>query len=203
MAKLYFYYSAMNAGKSTMLLQTAYNYKERGMNALLFIPAIDDRKAKGIISSRLGVKGEGHPFDSDFDFLTLVKENLKTKLEKIHCILVDEAQFLTRKQVTQLAKLVDSYHIPVLTYGLRTDFQGELFEGSNALLAWADQLTEVKTMCHCGKKAIMNIRVDKQGNKLKEGPQIQIGGNAMYIPACRLHYNQGKVKLMIDSSQTT
>lgn len=190
MAKLHFYYSAMNAGKTTTLLQSNYNYQERGMTTLLFIPAIDTRHSQGIISSRIGLQENAYPFDPDFDFFTYVKGiSQKTTLS---CILIDEAQFLIKDQVTQLTKIVDELKIPVLAYGLRSDFRGEPFEGSQYLLAWAEELTEIKTICFCGRKATMNARMDEKGNLLHEGDQIEIGGNDKYIALCRKHYMRGE-----------
>lgn len=187
MAKLYFYYSAMNAGKSTVLLQSAYNYNERGMDALLYTPEIDTRFGKGKISSRIGLSSEAVPFNNTFNLYEHAK---KACLENpnIKCILIDEAQFLTKDQVKQLTDIVDKIDLPVLAYGLRSDFLGEPFEGSKYLLVWADNLIEIKTICHCGKKAMMNARIDEQGKVIKTGEQIQIGGNERYIAVCRRHY---------------
>lgn len=187
MAKLHFYYSAMNAGKTTTLLQSSYNYRERGLKTLLFKPMIDDRDGKGHISSRIGLKCEAHEFDKDFDFYKEMKAYCENQ-EKPACILVDEAQFLNKAQVIQIAKVVDKLHIPALCYGLRTDFMGEPFEGSMYLLALAEELTEIKTICHCGRKATMNIRIDEQGRPVRQGEQVEIGGNDRYIAACRRHY---------------
>lgn len=187
MAKLYFYYSAMNAGKSTILLQSSYNYNERGMDTILFTPAIDTRFQKGKIHSRLGLDSDAVTFETNFDLFeyTRIQKELNPKLQ---CILVDEAQFLTKLQVEQLTDIVDKLKLPVLAYGLRTDFRGEPFEGSLYLLVWADNLVEIKTICHCGKKAIMNIRIDSQGKPVKTGDQIQIGGNEKYVAMCRKHF---------------
>lgn len=187
MAKLYFYYSAMNAGKTTTLLQSSYNYKERGMETMLFIPKIDDRYAVGQITSRIGLNSEAIPFDPFFNFFVYTRKN-KDKYSKLACVLIDEAQFLTKEQVFQLAKIADDLRIPVLTYGLRTDFKGELFEGSRYLLAWAEELIEIKTICHCGSKATMNARLDGAGQFVKDGKQIDIGGNEKYIALCRKHF---------------
>jgi thymidine kinase len=187
MAKLYFYYSAMNAGKSTILLQSAYNYKERGMDSLLFTPAIDSRYAQGKIHSRIGLSADAVMFDDDFDLYLYAKKELENN-SKLQCVLVDEAQFLNKKQVMQLSDIVDKLNLPVLAYGLRSDFQGEPFEGSKYLLVWADNLVEIKTICHCGKKAIMNTRIDADGRVMRTGEQVQIGGNASYIPMCRKHF---------------
>jgi thymidine kinase len=188
MAKLYFYYSAMNAGKSTVLLQSDYNYRERGMDTLLFAPSIDDRFGTNKISSRIGLHAEAISTDSQFNFFTYAKQAAQ-KNPKIKCVLVDEAQFLTKAQVIQLTEIVDELDIPVLTYGLRSDFRGQPFEGSQYLLIWADNLIELKTVCFCGKKAIMNARLDANGNVVKEGEQIQIGGNESYTSMCRKHFN--------------
>lgn len=187
MAKLYFYYSAMNAGKSTVLLQSAYNYQERGMSTILFTPIIDDRYAAGKIHSRIGLEASAIPFDQHFDLHQYVKDHAKD-YNNLACVLVDEAQFLTKTQVKQLTRIVDSLKMPVLAYGLRSDFRGEPFEGSQYLLVWADNLIEIKTICHCGRKAIMNARIDADGKIVKEGEQIQIGGNESYISMCRQHF---------------
>ncbi len=194
MASLYFYYSAMNAGKTTSLLQTDYNYHERGMETVLFVNAIDTRHGKGVIQSRIGLSKTAMTYDKKFDFFRYVKS-----AKNLSCVLVDEAQFLTKQQVDQLADIVDFLDIPVLAYGLRTDFQGNCFEGSERLLAIADILVELKTVCFCGKKATMNIRVDSEGNKITEGAQIEIGGNERYISVCRKHFKTAenvKDKLM-------
>lgn len=187
MAKLYFYYSAMNAGKSTVLLQSAYNYKERGMDTLLFTPSIDMRYGKGKIHSRIGLDAEAVSFDADFNLFQYTREN-KNNNPKLECVLIDEAQFLSKVQVKQLVSIVDRLNLPVLAYGLRSDFQGEPFEGSLYLLVWADNLVEIKTICHCGKKAIMNTRIDAAGRAVKVGQQIQIGGNQSYTAMCRKHF---------------
>ncbi len=189
MAKLYFYYSAMNAGKSTILLQSSYNYRERGMNTLILAPEIDDRFRIGKVSSRIGLSSEATTFNTAENLLTLVKA--ATDQKPIHCIMIDEAQFLTRLQVRQLSDVCDHLNIPVLAYGLRTDFQGNLFEGSELLLAWADSLVEIKTICHCGRKATMVLRIDPSGRAIKDGQQIQIGGNDRYMSVCRKHFKAG------------
>ncbi|GGI86781.1 thymidine kinase [Legionella impletisoli] len=186
MAKLYFYFAAMNAGKSTVLLQSSYNYRERGMNTLLFTPAIDNRFKLGTVSSRIGLSEPAIMFHSHDDLYTIVQKEKKDYA----CILIDEAQFLTRNQVQQLTDITDELKIPVLAYGLRTDFRGELFEGSQYLLAWADELVEIKTICHCGRKATMILRLDAEGNVLSEGEQVLIGGNNMYISTCREHFKK-------------
>lgn len=191
MAKFYFYYSAMNAGKSTILLQSAYNYRERNMDTLLFTPAIDLRYGKNKISSRIGLDAAAVSFDQQFNFFHYISEQIAQN-PNIKCIFVDEAQFLTKDQVQQLAQVVDSLNVPVLTYGLRSDFRGEPFEGSQYLLILADNLIEIKTICFCGKKATMNARIDAAGNVIKQGEQIQIGGNEKYVAMCRKHFNLAK-----------
>jgi thymidine kinase len=189
MAKLYFYYSAMNAGKTTTLLQSAHNYRERGMRVLIFTPRLDFRGGSGTVASRIGLSAEGQAFESGEDLEARVRADI-AKHGKLDCVLVDEAQFLTRPQVWQLSEIVDWLHIPVLCYGLRTDFRGELFEGSQYLLAWADELTEIKTICHSGKKATMTVRVDEQGHALQDGPQVEIGGNDRYVSVSRDEYKK-------------
>jgi thymidine kinase len=186
MAKLYFYYASMNAGKSTTLLQADFNYRERGMTTMLFTAAIDDRFAAGTITSRIGLEASAIPFDTVTDIATIVAE--RHAHEAIACVLVDEAQFLTSPQVDQLAHLADVVGIPVLAYGLRTDFQGQLFTGSARLLALADSLIELKSVCECGRKATMNLRVDEQGRAVVEGAQTEIGGNDRYVALCRKHF---------------
>lgn len=188
LAQLYFYYSAMNAGKSTTLLQSSFNYQERGMNPILFTAAIDDRYGIGKVSSRIGLQEDAYLYNNSDNIYDKVNEVNKSK--KIDCLLIDECQFLTKKQVYQITEVVDKLHIPVLCYGLRTDFRGELFEGAKYLLAWADKLIELKTICHCGRKAIMVIRMDESGNAIADGCQVVIGGNDKYISVCRRHYKQ-------------
>lgn len=188
MAKLYFYYSAMNAGKTTTLLQSNYNYRERGMETLLFTPSIDTRRASGVIASRIGLEANAYPVDASFDFFDFV-ERTRKDLPKLACVLVDEAQFLTKEQVTQLSKITTLLKLPVLCYGLRTDFRGEPFEGSKYLLSWAQEMTEIKTICHCGSKATMNLRVDEDGKAVKEGAVVEIAGNERYVALCRKHYD--------------
>ncbi|MBL4667355.1 MAG: thymidine kinase [Sneathiella sp.] len=188
MAKLYFYYSTMNAGKSTTLLQSAFNYKERGMETLLLTAAFDDRYGVGKISSRIGLEADANLFNEETDLYELAKEILKDR--PIDCVMVDESQFLSRNQVFQLSEIADQLHIPVLCYGLRTDFQGNLFEGSLHLLAWADELKELKTICHCGSKATMVIRVSEDGTPVREGAQKEIGGNDKYVALCRKHFKK-------------
>lgn len=184
MAKLYFHYSTMNAGKSTLLLQASYNYRERGMDTLLLAAALDDRAGRGRIASRIGIGEDATSFGPDVDLFALCQAHSPTPA----CIFVDEAQFLTRDQVWQLACVADDLGIPVMCYGLRVDFQGELFPGSAALLALADDLREVRTICHCGRKATMVIRRDSQGRTLRDGAQVQIGGNESYVSLCRRHW---------------
>ena len=184
MAKLYFYYSAMNAGKTTTLLQSAYNYRERGMRTLILTPKLDDRYGEGQVASRIGLAARGTIFGRDDDLLALVRADIAAN-GPLHCVLVDEAQFLAKAQVWQLGEIVDRENIPVLAYGLRTDFRGELFEGSQYLLAWADNLVEIKTICHTGRKATMVVRVDEQGRAVSDGPQVEIGGNDRYVSVSR------------------
>ncbi len=186
MAKLYFSYSTMNAGKSTVLLQASHNYGERGMKTMLFTAELDNRSKVGNISSRIGLSEKASTFNNDDNLFSSVEERLST--DKISCVFVDEAQFLTDKQVWELSDVVEILNIPVMCFGLRTDFQGKLFEGSSSLLAIADELKEIKTICHCGKKANMVVRVDSNGKVLKEGAQIEIGGNEKYISLCRKHW---------------
>ncbi|HRE82034.1 MAG TPA: thymidine kinase [Opitutaceae bacterium] len=192
MAKVYFYYSAMNAGKSTLLLQSSYNYQERGMATLLFTPSIDTRAGTGRICSRIGLAADAIGFTAQDNLLAEVKT--AHAHQPLSCVLVDEAQFLTRDQVLQLTEAADQLGIPVLCYGLRTDFQGNLFEGSAALLGWADNLIEIKTICHCGRKATMVLRTDIQGQALREGAQIEIGGNDRYVSVCRHHFKRGEAQ---------
>lgn len=188
MAKLYFYYSAMNAGKTTTLLQSAYNYRERGMRTLILAPRIDTR-AQGKVASRIGLEADALRFTPGDDLLQQVEADI-ARHGPLHCVLVDEAQFLAKAQVWQLSEVVDILDIPVLCYGLRTDFRGELFTGSAALLAWADELQEIKTICHSGSKAVMVVRVDEKGRALRTGPQVEIGGNERYISVSRREYKR-------------
>lgn len=188
MAKLYFYYSAMNAGKSTHLLQSSYNYRERGMGTLIFTPQLDDRYGTGKVTSRIGLESPAIIFDRKDNLLRLAEREMEQR--ELACVLVDEAQFLSREQVYQLTEVVDQLNIPVLAYGLRTDFQGELFEGSTHLLAWADELRELKTICHTGKKATMVVRVDDQGRALTHGNQVEIGGNERYVSVSRSEFKR-------------
>lgn len=195
MAKLYFYYAAMNAGKSTVLLQSSHNYRERGMQTLLFTPLIDTRYQFGTISSRIGLSDQAFAFQ-DADDLHAITRDFQQQGAKYACVLIDEAQFLTRNQVHQLTEITDQLSIPVLAYGLRTDFRGELFPGSQHLLAWADELIELKTICHCGRKAIMNMRIDAEGHAVVEGEQVLIGGNESYVSTCRLHFKRGEAGVL-------
>ena len=192
MAKLYFYYSTMNAGKSTMLLQASYNYQERGMHTFLLAPAIDDRDGEKTVSSRIGLTAPATPFHTTDNLFREVHSLQETT--PIDCVFVDEAQFLTEAQVKQLSDIADELGIPVLCYGLRTDFQGKLFTGSQQLLAWADELIEIKTICHCGRKANMVLRIDGTGQVVKEGAQIKIGGNDSYVSVCRRHFKSGMIR---------
>jgi thymidine kinase len=185
-AKLYFYYASMNAGKSTLLLQSSFNYRERGMGTMIFTAAFDDRMKQGAISSRIGLEAGADLFDESTDlFATVAAERAKRAVD---CVMVDEAQWLSREQVFQLAAVCDELGIPVLAYGLRTDFQANLFPGSAALLGIADSLVELKAICECGRKATMNLRVDAEGNAVREGTQIEVGGNDRYIALCRKHF---------------
>ena len=186
MAKLYFYYASMNAGKSSTLLQAAFNYAERGMRAMLWTAAFDDRYGAGQITSRIGLKAPAHLFEPETDIFAAVALDLASA--PLDCVLVDEAQFLTKAQVFQCARICDELRIPVLCYGLRTDFQAELFPGSAQLLAIADHLVELKAVCECGAKATMNLRVDGQGQAVRDGAQTQIGGNDRYVALCRRHF---------------
>ncbi|MCU0755384.1 MAG: thymidine kinase [Xanthomonadales bacterium] len=189
MAKLYFYYSAMNAGKTTLLLQSAHNYAERGMRTLILTPRLDDRYGVGRVQSRIGLKSEALAFEREADLYRLCEADIDAK-GALHCVLVDEAQFLGKSQVWQLTEIVDRLNVPVMAYGLRTDFRGELFEGSQYLLAWADTLSEVKTICHTGRKATMVVRVDENGRAVTEGPQVEIGGNDRYVSVTRAEFKR-------------
>ena len=188
MAKLYFYYSAMNAGKTTTLLQSAYNYRERGMRTAIFTAALDDRAGQGKVASRIGLSSDAIPFSSSDDLFETIKE--MHVREPLACVFVDEAQFLTSEQVWQLARVSDHVGIPVMAYGLRTDFQGKLFPGSLELLAIADELREVRTICFCGRKATMVVRLDAEGNLVREGAQVEVGGNEKYVSLCRRHWEE-------------
>ena len=186
MAKLYFYYAAMNAGKSTTLLQADFNYRERGMATMLWTASFDDRGGAGTIASRIALDAPARTYDADIDLFRAITDELKKR--RLHCVLVDEAQFLTRDHVLQLCRVADDLSIPVLCYGLRTDFQANLFEGSAALLALADALIELKAVCECGRKATMNLRVDAEGHAVAAGAQTEIGGNDRYVALCRRHF---------------
>lgn len=203
MAKLYFYYSAMNAGKTTTLLQSAHNYHERGMRTLILTPQLDNRYGEGLVASRIGLSARGHIFARDADLLALVRADIAAH-GTLHCVLVDEAQFLSKRQAWALTDIVDQLDIPVLAYGLRTDFRGELFEGSQYLLAWADSLTEIKTICHTGRKATMVVRVDDQGRAVTDGPQVEIGGNERYVSVSRPEFKKitaGKGRIELQQPQ--
>jgi thymidine kinase len=186
MAKLYFNYSTMNAGKSTVLLQASHNYRERGMDTYLMTAAIDGRAGEGRIASRIGISERADRFRPDDNVFAMIENRLTQG--GIACVFIDEAQFLSEEQVWQLARAVDDLKVPVLTYGLRVDFQGKLFPGSAALLALADEMREVRTICECGRKATMVIRQDENGNAITEGAQVQIGGNETYVSLCRKHW---------------
>lgn len=188
MASLYFTYSAMNAGKSTSLLQVAHNYEERDQRVLLLTPAIDDRAGKGIIASRLGIDRSALAFTSGTDLAALIEA--RHGQQQVDCVLIDEAQFLTETQVWQLTDVVDRVDIPVMCYGIRTDAFGQAFPGSAVLLAVADKVNEMKTICFCGRKATMNLRIDENGEAVKVGEQIAIGGNDRYISCCRKHWKE-------------
>lgn len=195
MAKLYFYYASMNAGKSTVLLQSSFNYRERGMHTMLFTAALDDRRARGIIASRIGLEAPAIGFEADTDIAAMVAaENAG---QQVHCVLIDEAQFLTPAQVWQLADVADTMGIPVLSYGLRTDFLGALFPGSAVLLAIADVLSEIKAVCACGRKATMNLRIDAGGHAVAAGEQTEIGGNDRYVALCRRHFSAALAGAMV------
>jgi thymidine kinase len=186
MAQLYFYYSAMNAGKSTSLLQSAYNYRERGMHSIIYTAGLDDRYGIGKVTSRIGLQADAKLYSKDDDLFASIKQDEQER--PLDCIFIDEAQFLTKEQVRQLVEVVDELDVPVLAYGLRTDFLGETFEGSHYLLAWADKLFELKTVCHCGRKANFVVRLDEKGNAVTGGDQVQIGGNDTYESMCRKHF---------------
>ncbi|MEN8778247.1 MAG: thymidine kinase, partial [Glaciecola sp.] len=186
MAQLYFYYSAMNAGKSTALLQSAYNYEERGMRSEIFTAQLDNRFGEGKVTSRIGLAKPAHLFDSDTQLFQHIEALHQD--QPLNAVFIDEAQFLSKAQVMQLIHVVDDLDIPVLAYGLRTDFLGETFTGSHYLLAWADKLTELKTVCHCGRKANFVVRVDEQGYAIRHGEQVEIGGNDRYESMCRKHF---------------
>ncbi|MEC7817239.1 MAG: thymidine kinase [Pseudomonadota bacterium] len=185
MAKLYFYYASMNAGKSSTLLQADFNYRERGMRTMVWTARLDTR-GQGMVRSRIGLEADAHLYDPDTDLWAAIRA--AHDAQPLDCVLIDEAQFLTRDQVWQCARLADEAGIPVVCYGLRTDFQGELFPGSAALLGIADKLVELKGVCHCGRKATMNLRVDESGHAVSAGEQTEIGGNERYVALCRKHF---------------
>jgi thymidine kinase len=191
MAKLYFYYSAMNAGKSTTLLQSNYNYLERGMHTLLLTPRLDNRYGEGVIASRIGLQSKAYCYEKKDDLFLYVKHQMAQSGLTYSCVLLDESQFLSKAQVKQLANVCDELSIPVLAYGIRSDYQGELFEGSQYLLGLADELVEIKTVCHCGRKATMNMRIDEKGEAVRHGKQVHIGGNESYVATCRKHFYLG------------
>ncbi|MGB3722265.1 MAG: thymidine kinase [Pacificimonas sp.] len=188
MAKLYFYYASMNAGKSSTLLQAAFNYRERGMQTMLWTAALDNRAGFGAIASRIGLHADAHRFEGETDLHAAALSEHRG--QRLACVLIDEAQFLSKDQVWQCARLADEEDIPVVCYGLRTDFQGELFAGSGTLLALADALVELKAVCECGRKATMNLRVDERGRTIADGDQVEIGGNDQYVALCRRHFMQ-------------
>ena len=188
MAKLYFHYSTMNAGKSTLLLQASHNYAERGMQTYLLTANFDDRAGTGRIGSRIGIGADADTFAASTDLFSKIKNRLNA--EPCNCVFIDEAQFLTADQVWQLARAVDDLGVPIMCYGLRVDFQGKLFPGSAALLALSDEMREIRTICHCGKKATMVVRQDEHGDVLKDGAQVQVGGNETYVSLCRVHWRQ-------------
>ncbi|QPH52845.1 thymidine kinase [Pontivivens ytuae] len=188
MAKLYFNYSTMNAGKSTILLQASYNYRERGMDTLLLTADLDRRAGHGTIASRIGIASDSETYVPEDDLFARVAERLEERT--LACIFVDEAQFLTKEQAWQLARVADDLGVPVMAFGLRVDFRGELFPGSATLLALADSLREIRTICHCGRKATMVIRQDENGRTLTDGEQVQIGGNETYVSLCRKHWRE-------------
>lgn len=188
MAKLYFNYAAMNAGKSTALLQSSFNYRERGMRTLLYTAAIDTRAGAGFVGSRIGLKAEASAFGPETDLFAEIAA--ESESARIDCVFVDEAQFLSPEQVDQLARIVDEADTPVLCYGLRTDFTGALFPGAARLFALADEVRELKTICHCGRKATMNLRVDSAGRAVASGASIEIGGNERYTSLCRKHFSE-------------
>ena len=188
MAKLYFHYSTMNAGKSTLLLQASHNYVERGMQTYLLTANFDDRAGTGRMGSRIGIGADADTFASKTDLFSKIQKRLNTG--PCACVFIDEAQFLSADQVWQLARAVDDLKVPVMCYGLRVDFQGKLFPGSAALLALADEMREIRTICHCGKKATMVVRQDEHGNVLTDGAQVQVGGNETYVSLCRVHWRQ-------------
>ena len=191
MAKLYFNYSSMNAGKTTMLLQSNHNYLEKGMNPEIYTSNLENRYGSGEIVSRIGLKAKSNIFSLETDIYLEIKKKLETNC--VDCVLIDEAQFLTKEQVAQLGMVVDNLDIPVLAFGIRTDFQGNLFNGSKYLLAWADNLKEIKTVCHCGRKATMVLRLNDEGAVVIDGTQIEIGGEDRYTSVCRKHFYEKNI----------
>ncbi|HKN04158.1 MAG TPA: thymidine kinase [Buttiauxella sp.] len=200
MAQLYFYYSAMNAGKSTALLQSSYNYQERGMRTLVYTAEIDNRFGSGKVSSRIGLSSPAKLYNDTTQLFNEIRD--EHQRDAVHCVLLDECQFLTRDQVLALSDVVDELDIPVLCYGLRTDFQGELFGGSQYLLAWSDKLVELKTICFCGRKASMVLRLDQEGRPYNQGEQVVIGGNERYVSVCRKHYKDALQKGSLQGIQS-
>ena len=192
MAALHFIYSTMNAGKSTALLQASHGYRERGLDTMVFTSSKDDRYGESEVVSRVGLRSPAHTYSESDNILKMVHD--ENEKHELSCILIDEAQFLTKDQVKQLGKIVDELKITVMAFGIRTDFQGELFDGSKYLLAWADRLKELRAVCHCGKKATMIVRVNDDGEILREGEQIDIGGNEKYLSLCRKHFYSGAVE---------
>ncbi len=188
MAKLYFHYSTMNAGKSTLLLQASHNYYERGMETFLITANLDNRAGQGRIESRIGIGADAATFSADDDLFRMIGERLQKS--PVACVFIDESQFLTEAQVWQLARAVDDLDVPIMCYGLRVDFRGKLFPGSAALLALADEMREARTICHCGKKATMVVRLGPDGKALRDGAQVQIGGNDTYVSLCRKHWRE-------------
>ena len=188
----------MNAGKTTTLVQSAYNYRERGMSTLVLKPEIDERYSSSIVRSRIGLETDAKTISAKDNLFLLIEET--NRKNRLSCVLLDEAQFLTKSQVFSLGEIVDKLEIPVLAYGLRSDFRGELFEGSLHLLAWADELVEIKTICHCGKKAGMVLRLDENGEPVNIGDQVKIGGNDIYVSVCRKHFKQQQAENILDDS---
>ena len=188
----------MNAGKTTTLVQSAYNYRERGMNTLVLKPEIDERYSSSIVRSRIGLETDAKTISAKDNLFLLIEET--NRENRLSCVLLDEAQFLTKSQVFSLGEIVDKLEIPVLAYGLRSDFRGELFEGSLHLLAWADELVEIKTICHCGKKAGMVLRLDENGDPINIGDQVKIGGNDIYVSVCRKHFKQQQAENILDDN---
>ena len=191
MATLHFIYSTMNAGKSTALLQASHGYRERGLETMVFTSSKDDRYGESEVVSRIGLRTAAHTYNESDNILTIVQD--QNKKSELNCVLIDEAQFLTKDQVEQLGKIADELNITVMAFGIRTDFRGELFEGSKYLLAWADRLKELRAVCHCGKKATMIVRVSEDGSIIRSGDQVEIGGNERYLSLCRKCFYDGIV----------